>query len=108
MPVLFAILPRKRSIRKGYLFCPRCYQRTSGEMFHIESVFYLLGFIPVGSTGESQNLLTCHRCAESFEESGDWAFDFGDHAEPQLWECRKCGEQNTSERFNCRRCGRHV
>ena len=108
MAKLFAIRPRKTVIRAGYLFCPKCYRRTPGEMFIMEETFCLLGITPWRTAGECRYFLTCHRCDESFEESGDWAFDFGDHAEPKLWECRTCGEQNTSEQFHCRRCGRHV
>jgi hypothetical protein len=77
-------------------------------MFLLEETLYLLGFIPAWSVGESRNFLACHRCAESFEESGEWAFDFGDHPEPRVWECRHCGEPNPNVRFHCRRCGRHV
>jgi hypothetical protein len=77
-------------------------------MFLVEEASYLLGVIPAGTVGESKNFLTCHRCGDSFEETGDWAFDFGDHDAPKLWECRNCGQWNTSERFRCQRCGRHI
>jgi hypothetical protein len=105
---LYTIGSRKEVVRTGYLFCRKCWRRTPGEMFLLQQVFYLLGFIPLRTIGESPNFLTCHRCGETFEESGDWAFDFGDHAEPKTWECRTCGQANTSERFRCSRCGRHV
>src|SRR5262245_21111984 len=84
--ILFSLRPRKRPIRSGYLFCPNCRRRTPGEMFVMTSRFYLLGFIPTGSVSESKNFLGCGQCGESFDEDGDWAFDFGDHAEPLLWD----------------------
>jgi ribosomal protein L37E len=99
---------RKEHIRTGYLFCPRCWQRTPGDLFLVKKVFYLLGLIPLMTVDESRTFVTCRRCGQTFEESGDWAFDFGDHAEPRTWECRTCGQQNTSERFRCSRCGKHV
>jgi len=106
--ILFSFKPRKRSVRTGYLFCPNCRRRTPGEMFVMTSRFYLLGFIPTGSVSESKSFLGCRQCGESFEEDGDWAFDFGDHIEPLLWDCRSCGEMNTNDRFHCRQCGKHI
>src|SRR3954454_8483615 len=108
MALLISFRQRRQAVRAGYLFCPKCYRRTPGEMFVVANAAYFLGFIPCGSVGGSVNFLACGRCGESFAEAGDWAFDFGDHPEPTLWDCRACGEQNTSERFRCRRCGKHI
>jgi hypothetical protein len=105
---IFGISTRKRTLRTGYLSCPTCCERTRGELSLKERIFYFLGFVPLGSVGESRNFLTCHSCGESFEESGDWAYDFGDHREPKQWDCRRCGEQNPGDQFRCRRCRRHV
>jgi hypothetical protein len=101
--------PRTKVVRKGYLFCRKCLRRTSGELRLVEQVSYLFGFLPLGVTGASANYLTCQTCDSTFnEEEGDWAFDFGDHAEPKKWDCRRCGEVNTSERFTCRKCGKRI
>jgi hypothetical protein len=105
---LFAIKPRRRVLRTGHLFCPTCRRRTPGDMFVVEDVFYLLGFLPAAQVGESANFLACRLCGDEFAEAGDWAFDFGDHKEPRTWECRSCGGRNTSEQFHCTRCGKHV
>src|SRR4051794_1641068 len=100
--------PRRRRVRDGYFFCRGCLGRTPGEMFVVENVLYLFGLLPVSTGEESRTHLECLRCGRDFEESGDWPFDFGDHAQPKLWDCRQCGTQNTSERLRCSSCGRHI
>lgn len=106
--VVLGVRDRKRSLRAGHLFCPRCYRRTPGEMFLVERRAYLFNLLPVWTLSESPNFLGCGRCGGAFEEKGDWAFDFGDHPVPRVWDCRHCGEQNTSERCRCGRCARPV
>ncbi len=106
--ILFSTHPRKKHLRDGYLFCPKCRRRTTGELYLMEDSFYLLGLIPTGSVGESRNFLGCRECGETFEESGDWAFDFGDHPEPKRWDIRRCGAWNTSEQLHGQGGGRHI
>src|SRR5262245_34332185 len=106
--LLYTIVPSKKVLGAGYLFCPRCRERNPGERFLEERFLYALGFLPLWAVGEAKHYYACHRCAQSFEETADHVFDFGDHAHPKLWDCLRCGELNPSDRFNCRRCGRRI
>lgn len=92
MAIFYAIRTKPRMLRKGFLFCPSCYRRTQGEMFCNESRLCLFGLLPLVTVAASPNYLACHSCGGRFEESGDFAYDFGDHAEPRIWDCRRCGE----------------
>ena len=106
--ILFGVKSQPTRIRGRFLYCPKCRQRTRGEMWCDERRLYLLGFIPLYRMEESPNYLRCLECGGKFDENDDFPYDFGEHEESEPWECWHCKEKNPNYTYHCRRCGRHV
>jgi hypothetical protein len=75
---------RCRSVRTAYLYCPGCLERKPGELLVLQDYSYLLGLIPVVALGPSKTMLKCNGCANTFDESMDWPFDFSDSRDAKV------------------------
>jgi hypothetical protein len=102
--LVIGVCTRNRDHTSAYFFCPVCRSRkhcTQGSRSSYFSLFFL-PLIPLATLGEYYR---CEGCQKLFDPDAKFPFDFGDHANPRLWECTRCHSMNPSHAFRCQVCG---
>jgi hypothetical protein len=101
---IVGISTRDRDESKGYMFCPVCNARKPAAQGATKTYFTFF-FIPLFPVTSGVGYYRCEGCQKIFDPNVKVHYDFGDHANPELWECYNCRTQNPSSTERCLTCG---
>ena len=88
----------------GYMYCPDCRARMPAAQ-GVRKTYLTCFFIPLFPNAEHEAYYRCDGCQRVFNQDAALPNDFGDHADPKLWSCSRCGSTNLSHSYRCKRCG---